>query len=64
MFGPLDSVVRHLAFDGPRVVAQASLGDELEEEFPGGLTVRVVKDLRGKNPGATPRFGAPPGGPA
>lgn len=63
MFGPLDSVVRHLAFDGSRVVAQTSFGERLKEELRSGLTVRVVEDLRGKNPGAMPRFGAPPGGP-
>jgi len=64
VFGPLDSIVRHLSFDGSRVVAKAPLRQELEEEFRRGLTVSVVKDLRGKNPGTTPRFGAPPGGPA
>jgi hypothetical protein len=61
MFGALDDEVRHLALDGSRVVANASLGQEFEEQFGVRLTLGIIEDLRGKNPGATPRCGAPPG---
>jgi hypothetical protein len=64
VLGSLDPVVRHLALDNPRVVAVTAFGQELEEKFRTRLSLGGVKDLRGKNPGATPWFGAPPGGPA
>ncbi len=64
VLGPCHVVARHLAFDGAWVVARMSRREGLEEQFGGSPALRVVKYLRGKNPGATPRCGAPPGGPA
>jgi hypothetical protein len=62
MLGAFDDEVGHLALDRSGVVTEPSFGQELEEQFGVGLTLGVVEDLRGKNPGATPRCGVPPGG--
>jgi hypothetical protein len=64
VFRPRHHVVRHLAFDHPWVVAQTSFGERLKEELGCSPALGIVKYLRGKNPGATPQCGAPPGGPA
>ncbi len=61
MLGTLDDEVRHLALDGSGVVTKPPFGQELEEQLGVHLTLGVVEDLRGKNPGATPRCGVPPG---
>jgi len=62
VLGALDDEVGHLALDGPWVVAQPSLRQEFEKQFGVRLTLGIVEDLRGKNPGATPWCGVPPGG--
>ena len=62
MLGALDHEVGHLAFDCPWVVAWSTIGQQFEEQLGVGLTLGVVENLRGKNPGATPWCGVPPGG--
>jgi hypothetical protein len=62
MLGALDDEVRHLALDCPWVVASPSIRQQFEEQLGVRLTFGVVEDLRGKNPGATPLCGVPPGG--
>jgi hypothetical protein len=64
VLGPRDQVVGHLALDHPRVVAQTSCRERLEERFRHSPAMGIVKYLRGKNPGAMPQCGAPPGEPA
>ncbi len=61
MLRALDDEVRHLALDCPWVVTKPSLGQQFEEQLGVGLTLGVIEDLRGKNPGATPLCGVPPG---
>jgi len=62
MLRALDDEVGHLAFDYPRVVASPTIRQQFEEQLGVGLTLCIVEDLRGKNPGATPWCGVPPGG--
>jgi hypothetical protein len=64
VLGARHHVVRHLSFDRAWVVAQTSCREDLEEQLGRSLAMSVVKYLRGKNPGATPRCDALPGGPA
>jgi len=61
MLGALDDEVGHLALDGAGVVAKTSFGQKLEEQFGVRLTLGVIEDFRGKDPGVTPRCGVPPG---
>ncbi len=61
MLGAFDDEVRHLALDGSGVVTTPPFPQELEEQFGVRLTLGVVEGLRGKNPGATPLCGVPPG---
>jgi hypothetical protein len=62
MLGTFHTEARHLALDDAWIRTRAPLGKQLEEQLQGRLVVRVVKGLRGKNPGGTPRSDAPPGG--
>ena len=64
VLGSLHAEARHLALDHAGVGPAASLGEQLEEQLSGGPALGVVEDLRGKNPGATPSSGVPPGGSA
>jgi len=61
MLRALDDEVRHLALDCPWVVAYPSIRQQFEEQLSVRLTLGVVEDFRGKNPGATPLCGVPPG---
>lgn len=61
VLGALDDEVGHLALDCAGVVPQSSFRQEFEEQFGVCLTLGIVEYLRGKNPGATPLFGGPPG---
>ena len=53
-------VVRHLAFDDPRIGAWAAHGEQLVEDFGGDGDFRVADRLRGKNRGGLRWFGGRP----
>ncbi len=61
MLGSLDAVVAHFTFDDTRVGPEAAGGQDLEEQLAMRFDTGVIEGLRGKNPGATPWSGAPPG---
>jgi hypothetical protein len=57
----LDDEVRHLALDGAGVVTKPASGQQFKEQLGMSLTLGVVEDFRGKNPGVTPWCGVQPG---
>ena len=59
--GTLDLELRHLAFHDPGVGSEPATREDLEEQLGQGLGQGVSQGLRGKNPGATPWYGVPPG---
>lgn len=62
VLGSFHAEVRHLAFDDAWVGAAPAEREQFEEQFGGRPCLGVIEDLRGKNPGATPWCGGPPGG--
>ena len=48
MVSVFELVVRHLAFDDPRIGAWAAHGEQLVEDFGGDADFRVADRLRGK----------------
>ena len=58
---PFHGEVRHLALHDPRVGAQTTGTEGLEEDLLRRLALRLVKIPRGKNPGGSPSCGVPPG---
>jgi len=61
MLRSLHGEIRHLASYDPRVGAQTTGTEGLEEDLLGRLALRLVKIPRGKNPGGSPPCGVPPG---
>lgn len=61
VLGPFHAELGHLALDDSRVRAQPTGPEQLEEDLAGCLVMGIIEDLRGKNPGATPSCGEPPG---
>ena len=58
--GVFELVVRHLAFDDPRIGAWAARGEQLVEDFGGDAGFGVGDRLRGKNRGGLRWFGERP----
>ena len=60
MVSVFELVVRHLAFDDPRIGAWAARGEQFVEDLGGDAEVRVAEGLRGKNRGGLRWFGERP----